>query len=169
MRRSWWLLHSTIISPHSASFKMTTGKKNASLAQNIRESCVAELLVRFSEMKNWDCGVINSAAALISSAAFPVLFGVFHFNVRSWERVQEIKYRLQASRKRACVRKSAFVLHLYQTVPERSASLCQGQLYNYKRRQKTKRFNEQNNSLLSKMSNVFPLTHRSACTGAWSR
>lgn len=74
---------------------MTTGKKNASLAQNICESSVEKLLVHFC--KNWDCRVINSVAALISSAVFPVLFEVFHFNVQAWEWVQEIKYRLQAS------------------------------------------------------------------------
>lgn len=83
MRHICWLLRSTIISPHSTGFEMTTGKKNASLAQNIRESSAAELLVHFCEMKNWDCGVINSAAALISLAVFPVLFGLFHFNVRA--------------------------------------------------------------------------------------
>lgn len=83
MRHICWLLRATIISPHSTGFEMTTGKKNASLAQNIRESSVAELLVHFCEMKNWDCGVINSAAALISPAVFPVLFGLFHFNVRA--------------------------------------------------------------------------------------
>lgn len=64
---------------------MTTGKKNASLAQNICESSATELLVHFCEMKNWDCGVINSAGALISSVVFPVLFRVFHFNVQTRE------------------------------------------------------------------------------------
>lgn len=71
------------MSPHPTGFEMTAGKKNATLAQNIRESSVAELLVHFCEMKKWNCGVINSVAALISSAVFPVLFGVFHFNVRA--------------------------------------------------------------------------------------
>lgn len=42
--------------------------KNASLAQYVRESSAVALRVHFCEMKNWDCGVINSAGALISSA-----------------------------------------------------------------------------------------------------
>lgn len=70
-----------LISPHSTGVKMTTWKKNANLAQNICESSSVGPLVHFCEMKNWDCGVINCAGALISSAVFTVLFGVFHFNV----------------------------------------------------------------------------------------